>query len=230
MLSGVTTFSSYSTTSLCDDLGAELGHYLAVDLDQALLDEFVGFAARADAGIAHIFVETDLFVGIGYGHFVFHAFGARSEALATAGESVVVLAVAVVERALSGATLVVVGTLTTLIVVGALLSGTTLVVVGTLAALVVIGALLALLISALAALVVVGTLLALLISALTALIVVGTLLTGLIAAFAGLAVIIVIVVATGLIGSVVIVVIVVSTLTLLISALLTLLIGTLGTI
>ena len=58
--------------------------------------KFVGFAARADAGVAHIFVETNLFVGVYNGHLVFDAFWARSKTFAASGEAVVVLVLAVV--------------------------------------------------------------------------------------------------------------------------------------
>ena len=82
----------FDNVAVCD-FCAEFGHYLAVYLDQSLLDEFVGFAARAYAGVAHIFVKTNLLVGVKYGHFVFDAFGARCEALAAAGETVVIVLV-----------------------------------------------------------------------------------------------------------------------------------------
>ena len=35
------------------DLCAEFGDDVAVDLDHAVLDMFVGFAARADSGVGH---------------------------------------------------------------------------------------------------------------------------------------------------------------------------------
>lgn len=220
-------FGSYDLFIVLNDvvvryLCAELSHNLSVDFDQTLLDEFVGFASRAYAGIAHIFIETYLFVGVGYGHFVLNALRTRSEALATAGETVVVLAVAVVEWPLSGTSLIVELSLTALIVVWPLLALTALsalAVILSLTALVVVWTLLTGLISTLTALVVVGALLALLISTL---VVVRPLLTGLISAFAVL-VSGIVVVASRLVGAVVVIV-VVSTLTLLISALLALLI------
>jgi len=68
------------------DFCAEFGYYLTVDLYEALLDKFVGFAARADACVAHVFVEANLFVGIRSFNLVFNAFGAWGEAFSTAGE------------------------------------------------------------------------------------------------------------------------------------------------
>ena len=68
------------------NLCAEFCNDLSVNLHETLLDKFVGFATRAYTGIAHELVETNLFVGIGQRHFIFNAFGARSEALATSGE------------------------------------------------------------------------------------------------------------------------------------------------
>ena len=73
------------------NLGAEFGDDLAVYLDKALLDELVGLAARAYAGVAHELVETDLFVGIGNRHFIFDALGTGSEALSAAGEHALAL-------------------------------------------------------------------------------------------------------------------------------------------
>ena len=106
-------------------LGTQFGHHIAVDLDKSLLDVFIGFATRAYARIGHEFVQTNLFVGIGYRHFVLYALGTRSEALALARERVVFLVVTVLAF--------------TLIVVSALL-GT--IVVFVLAVIVVIAALL----------------------------------------------------------------------------------------
>ena len=106
-------------------LGTQFGHYIAVDLDKSLLDVFIGFATRAYARIGHEFVQTNLFVGIGYRHFVLYALGTRSEALALARERIVFLVVTVLAF--------------TLIVVSALL-GT--IIVFVLAVIVVIAALL----------------------------------------------------------------------------------------
>ncbi len=153
------------------DLGAKLGHYLTVDFDKALLDIFVGLTARAYTGVAHVFVETYLLVRIGQRHFVFDAFGTRSEALAASGEAGVVA-------------VVVVGALTRtalMISVGPLLTG---LISSALALVVVVGSLLTGLVSsALALIVVVGSLLTGLVSAAFSLIiVVGPLLTGLVSA------------------------------------------------
>ncbi len=73
-------------------LCAEFGHNFAVDLNKALLDEFVGFAPRAYSGICHELVETDFFIGIRNRHFVFNRAGTRHKALAFAGESSALLA------------------------------------------------------------------------------------------------------------------------------------------
>ena len=139
------------------DLGAELGDYLAVDLDQALLDKFVGLAARAYAGVAHEFVETDLLVGIRYRHLVLDALGAGCEALAACGEE---------------------SSLALLLARAALL-------IATLAATLLVAALLALLIASLGAALLVSALLALLVTALAALLI-SALLAGLVAPLATL--------------------------------------------
>ena len=55
---------------------------------------FVGFAARADSGVGHEFVQTYLFVRIHFGLFVFHTFGTWHEALAWTGEGLSLLLVA----------------------------------------------------------------------------------------------------------------------------------------
>ena len=78
------------------NLGAKLGHYLAVDLHQALLNELIGLAARAKAGVTHIFVQANLLVGSGEWHFIFHRLGTRSEALAASRESAALLAILIV--------------------------------------------------------------------------------------------------------------------------------------
>ena len=153
------------------DFGAEFCHDLAVDFHQTLLDEFVGLTTRAYAGIAHIFVETYLFVGIGYRHFVFYRLGTRSETLATSGERTTLLTLLVAALTLLIATL-----LTLLVAALTLLIATLLaLLVSTLLALL-IAALLTLLIATLALLI--AALLTGLITALTLL--VAALLTGLI--------------------------------------------------
>ena len=173
------------------DFCAEFGNHLTIDLDEALLDEFVGFAARADAGVTHIFVQTNLFVGIGNGYFVFYALGTGSEALAASWEAVLV--VALVVAVLAGP--VVVCSLALIIVISAL-AGT--VAVSSLALIVVISALtgtvavatlaLIVVVSALSGTVIVSALtlvvLTVVISALTLLI--GTLLVGTVVSVVGI--------------------------------------------
>ena len=73
------------------DLGAKLGNYLSVDLDQTLEDVFVGFAARAESGVGHELVETKLFVGIGQRCLVLDALGTRGEAASSLGHAILVL-------------------------------------------------------------------------------------------------------------------------------------------
>jgi hypothetical protein len=53
------------------DLAARVAHHLAVDADQTLGDQPLGFAARADAGLAQPFVDADGFcavIGADEGH------------------------------------------------------------------------------------------------------------------------------------------------------------------
>ncbi len=118
-------------------LCSEFGHDLTVDLNQTFLDKFVGLAARAYSGVGHELVKTDLFVGIGYRHFIFDALGTRHETLAlrTVETTRTPLLLAVAIRALtllavviSALTVIVVAALTGLIAAIAL--GT--VIVGTL--------------------------------------------------------------------------------------------------
>ena len=119
------------------NLGAEFGNDLPVDLYEALLDKFVGFAARADTGVGHELVETNLFVGIGYGHFILDALGTRGETLAAVGHAKLVLA------RLRGFAVVVVTTLAVIVVISVLtvvVSALTVVIV-VVSALVVISAL-----------------------------------------------------------------------------------------
>ncbi len=161
------------------DFGAELGYYLAVDFHQSLLDEFVGLTARAYTGVAHKFVQTDLFVRVRNGHFVLYALGTRHKALAAVGHAVLLLVVVVGLAVLVViATLaVVISTLTVLVVVATLAvvisALTVLIVVAVLTVLVVV-ATLAVVISVLTVLVVVATL-AVVISTLTVLVVVAAL-------------------------------------------------------
>ena len=89
------------------NFGAEFGHYLAIDFHQTLLDKFIGFAAGADAGITHIFVEANLFVRIGNGHFIFHGLGAWSEAFAACRECTLLLVAALLAIVVSALTVVV---------------------------------------------------------------------------------------------------------------------------
>ncbi len=164
------------------DLCAEFGYYLAVDLYQTLLDEFVGLAARADAGIGHELVQADLFFRIQFGHLILYAFGTGNEALALthvvflettslhAGTVIVATLIAVVTAGtVAIRTLLAVTALLTLIVVAALL---TIVVVGTLLA---VAALLTLIV--VAGLTITALIVAVVVAALLTVIVVGTLLT-----------------------------------------------------
>ena len=104
------------------DLGAEFGHDNAVDLHQALLDKFVGLAARAYARVAHILVEAHLLVGIRNGHFVFHGLGTRREALAAGRETtlltVLIAALAVV--VISALTVILEGALSVIVLIASL--------------------------------------------------------------------------------------------------------------
>ncbi len=61
------------------DLGAEFGHDLTVHLDLACGDVFVGLAARAQACVGHIFVQTDLRVRIDVLQHVVYLLGTRCE-------------------------------------------------------------------------------------------------------------------------------------------------------
>ncbi len=142
----------------------EFGNDLAVYFHKTLLDEFVGFAARADAGVAHIFVETNLFVGVYNGHLVFDAFWARSKTFAASGEAVVVLVLAVVVIS------VVVET-SLAVVVAVVVSALTVVVVSTLA--IVVVSALAVVVSAILLLtvVVISALVIVVVSALTVIVV-----------------------------------------------------------
>ena len=163
-LEGYDLLVVFHNIGVCD-FGSEFGYDLSVDLHQSLLDEFVGFAARAYAGVAHVFVEAYLFVRIVDFHFVFHGLGPWHEAFAACGEAclsgtlVAVVAIGTLAAliiVIIGALLIAAGALTSLVivVVGALLVAagalTTLVVVvgallvpaGALATLVVVGALL----------------------------------------------------------------------------------------
>ena len=147
------------------NLGAEFCNDLTVDLYEALLDKLVGFAARADTGIGHKLVETDLFVGIGDGHFILDALGTRSKTLSAVGHAKLVLA------RLRGLA-VVVSALTVIVVISAL----TVVVVSALAvvvvpALVIVSALTVVVISALG---IISTL-TVVVSALTVIVVISTL-------------------------------------------------------
>ena len=73
------------------DLGAELGDYLAVDLDETLEDVFVGFAARAESSVGHELIETKLFIGIGQRSLVLDALGTRGETASALGHAILVL-------------------------------------------------------------------------------------------------------------------------------------------
>ena len=57
------------------DFHAEFGSYLAVDLDETLLDVFIGYTTRADAGVGHELVQADLHVGIDSGLLIDDALG-----------------------------------------------------------------------------------------------------------------------------------------------------------
>ena len=61
------------------DLCSEFGHDFAVDLHFAGLDEFVGLAAGADAGVGHIFVKTDFCLGIDVLKHIVDLLGTRDE-------------------------------------------------------------------------------------------------------------------------------------------------------
>ena len=62
------------------DLHSEFGSYLAIDLDETLLDVFISHTARADAGVGHELVQADLHVGIDSGLLVDDALGLGREA------------------------------------------------------------------------------------------------------------------------------------------------------
>ncbi len=145
-LEGYDLLVVFHNIGVCD-FGSEFGYDLSVDLHQSLLDEFVGFAARAYAGVAHVFVEAYLFVRIVDFHFVFHGLGPWHEAFAACGEAclsgtlVAVVAIGTLAAliiVIIGALLIAAGALATLVIV---VVGALLVPAGALAALVAVGAL-----------------------------------------------------------------------------------------
>ena len=89
-------------------------HHLAVDLDETLLDIFVSLTARAQTGIGHELVETNLLVRIGNRHFVFYAAGTRSETAASLRHAILVLTRIGFLKALL--TVVVIATLTVVVI------------------------------------------------------------------------------------------------------------------
>lgn len=108
------------------DLGAELGDNLAVHLDETLEDVFIGFAARAQTCVGHVFVKTYLLVGIGQRSLVFHTFGTRSEAAASLRHAELILArvlliTTLLTVVISALAVIVVSALLTVVVVSALL-------------------------------------------------------------------------------------------------------------
>ena len=141
-------------------LGSEFGNHLPVDFHQPLLDKFVGLTARAQTGIGHELVQTDLFIGIGKRQFIFNALGARSEALALAhgafleavalhpsGAAVLIVTALLVIATLL--TIIVAGLITALLIVARLVASLLVVtVVASLLAIVVTGLVTALLIVA----------------------------------------------------------------------------------
>ena len=159
-------FESYYLFIVFHDVGmrylcAELGHNFAVDFYKALLDEFVGFAARAYSGICHELVETDFFIGIRNRHFVFNRTGTRHKALAFAGESSALLASLII----AALTLLIAAVLALTLLVAALA-----LLIAAILALTLLVAALALLIAAVLALTLLVAALALLVTALTLLI------------------------------------------------------------
>ena len=61
------------------DFGSEFGNRSAVHLHKSLCDEFVGFAARADSGVSHEFVQAHFLVWIDWWQFILDALWTRSE-------------------------------------------------------------------------------------------------------------------------------------------------------
>lgn len=157
------------------DFCAECGNYLAVDFYETLLDKFIGFTARADAGVGHEFIQTNLFVRIRDRHFVFNLTWTRSEFFAFSRELALLLTAllalrAVIVASLTG-TVAVISALTGTIVVAAL-AGSIVVVSALTGAVVVAVTALALIVVAALTLVVVIVPLALVVVAALALVVI----------------------------------------------------------
>jgi len=159
------------------NLHAQLGHDIAVNLYQALLDIFIGHTTRADAGVGHELVEANLHVGIDSGLFIDNALGlGRETHLGLGALTLGALLIATLTLLVTAALALLIATLALLVTAALALLIATLALLVT--ALTLLVTTLALLVAALALLI---AALALLIAALALLV---TALTGLITALA----------------------------------------------
>lgn len=65
------------------DFGTKLGYWFTVNSNQALRNEFIGFAARTNSGIGHIFVQPQFIVRAHDRLLILHWLGFRNKTLAT---------------------------------------------------------------------------------------------------------------------------------------------------